>query len=224
MKKLTEFQNWIFDLDNTLYKGDQNFFSQIDKKMTEYVARFLSLDPVDARKLQKQYLADYGTTMSGLMKVHDMEPTEFLYYVHDVDLSLLSPDAELRRQIQTLPGRKFIFTNGSQGHAKNVGTHLNLYDLFDGVFGIEDGDYIPKPQSHPYEVFCKRFNIDPTQAIMFEDGVKNLKVPKDMGMKTVLVTSDTDWFYDSKHLRPDPNAPWIDHKTDDLTAWLSTHT
>jgi putative hydrolase of the HAD superfamily len=219
---LDHISHWIFDLDNTLYKGDLAFFSQIDKKMTAYISRYLKLDPTEARKIQKDYLAEYGTSLSGLMAVHGMDPAEFLEFVHDVDLSLLTPEPALRAAIQGLPGKKYIFTNGSRGHAKNVGSHLDLFDLFDGVFAIEDVDYVPKPQRSPYVKFCDTFNIDPAAAIMFEDSVKNLKVPKHMGMKTVLVSSDIDWFYDTPHHRPDDNANWIDHATDDLAGWITS--
>lgn len=220
----TEVQNWIFDLDNTLYKGDDTFFSQIDKKMTGFISRYLALQPTEARILQKQYLAEYGTSLSGLMAVHGMDPAEFLDYVHDVDLDMLAPDPKLREAIKALPGRKFIFTNGSRGHAVNVGTHLGLFDLFDGSFGIDDMDYIPKPKRSPYIKFCDVFDIDPTTAIMFEDSPRNLEVPKHMGMGTVLVTSDVNWSGETHVTGADgtiKRADWIDSVTDDLASWLT---
>jgi len=183
----------------------------------------LSLDPIDARKIQKDYLAEYGTSLSGLMAVHGMDPAPFLDFVHDVDLSPLKPCHKLRGAIEALPGQKYIFTNGSQKHAENVGTHLGVYDLFDGVFGIEDVDYVPKPQRSPYIKFCDVFDIDPQRAIMFEDSVRNLEVPKYMGMETVLVTSEIDWSHEPKDVRPAnkaSKAQWIDHMTDDLAGWL----
>lgn len=219
--------NWIFDLDNTLYRADVAFFSQIDKKMTAFISRYLALQPIEARHVQKQYLIEYGTSLSGLMAVHGMDPAEFLDYVHDVDLDILNPDPEMRKAIQNLPGRKFIFTNGSRGHAKNVGEHLKLYDLFDGVFAIEDTDYVPKPKPAPYIKFCDVFDIDPEKAIMFEDSVRNLEVPKHMGMATVLVSSTMDEIGDPKVNSPDgksETADWIDIVTDDLADWLSTYT
>lgn len=216
-------RNWIFDLDNTLYKGDAAFFSQIDKKMTGFISRYLALQPTEARIVQKQYLAEYGTSLSGLMAVHGMDPAKFLDYVHDVDLDILKPDPNLRAAIEALPGRKFIFTNGSRGHAVNVGTHLGLFDLFDGSFGIEDMDYVPKPKRSPYIKFCDVFDIDPETAIMFEDSPRNLEVPKHMGMGTVLVTSDVDWSGETKVTSVDgtvKRADWIDVVTDDLSGWL----
>lgn len=215
---------WIFDLDNTLYRADGEFFSQIDKKITGFISRYLALQNTDARILQKEYLAEYGTSLSGLMAVHGMDPAEFLDYVHDVDLDLLKPNPALRIAIQNLPGRKYIFTNGSKGHAKNVGTHLGLFDLFDGSFGIEDVDYIPKPKRSPYVKFNDVFDIDPARAVFFEDSVRNLEVPKFMGMKTVLVTSKVDGSREPEVTQPTgetTKADWVDYMTDDLAGWLA---
>ena len=215
--------NWIFDLDNTLYSGDVNFFAQIDKKMTAFMSRYLSLAAPEARVIQKEYLVEYGTTLSGLMAVHNMDPEEYLHYVHDIDLDVLTPDPRLYAAIENLPGRKFIFTNGSRGHAKNVGDHLGITGLFDGVFAIEDVDYVPKPKRAPYEQFNKAFDIDPARAFMAEDSVRNLEVPKAMGMSTLLITSNQDWSHEPKASRPHDgqNVPeHVDMHTNDLPAWL----
>ena len=225
--KLSHIRDWIFDLDNTLYRADANFFKQIDIKMTDFIARYLSLESDAASLLRKDYWAEYGTTLSGLMAVHGMDPAEFLDYVHDVDLDILKPDPNMRARIKALPGRKLIYTNGSKGHAKNVGTHLNIFDLFDGSFGIEDADYIPKPKAETYGIFNRVFNVDPTRAIFFEDNVFNLEVPKSLGMVTVLVTSDADFSDAPEVVRPSgqtTTAHWVDFTTNDLPQWLSEMT
>ena len=224
---LAHIRNWIFDLDNTLYRADGEFFSQIDQKITAYISRYLALQPTEARLLQKDYLAEYGTSLSGMMAIHGMDPAEFLDYVHDVDLHTLDPNPKLRENIKALPGRKFIFTNGSKGHAKNVASHLGLFDLFDGSFGIEDVDYVPKPKRSPYIKFCDVFDIDPKTAIFFEDSVKNLEVPKYMGMATVLVTSNEDWSNEPKITKPTGStrrANYVDYVTSDLADWLGANT
>lgn len=224
---LSHIENWIFDLDNTLYPADVEFFDQIVRKMNLFVARYLKLEPEAALQIQKQYLADYGTTLSGMMAVHDMDPEAFLADVHDVDLKYLDVNPSLRQQISALPGRKFIYTNGSKAHAENVATYLELFDLFDGHFGIEDGDYVPKPHRAPYETFLNQFEINPTKAIFFEDNLRNLKVPKEMGMRTVLVTSDEDWSHEPEAARPSNGkvtADFVDYITGDLAGWLENMT
>lgn len=220
---LTNIKTWIFDLDNTLYRADVSFFADIGEKMTIFISRHLALQPDHARALQEEYFHDYGTTLSGLMNVHGMDPAEFLDYVHDIDLSVLTPQPALRAAIEALPGRKLIFTNGSRGHIRNVAGHLNLLDLFDGGFAIEDAHYIPKPKRDAYKTFNSVFDIDPATSIFFEDMVRNLEVPKQMGMTTVLVGEKPGWSRAPKVTHPSGTVrkvDWVDAVTDDMTGWL----
>lgn len=206
---LSHINSWVFDLDNTLYRGDDLMFAQIVDNITQYISRYLALHPTDARILQKQYLAEYGTSLSGLMAVHGMDPADYLDYVHDVDLEMLKPDPRLYAGLDALPGKKYMFTNGSRGHAKNIGEHLGIYKLFDGVFAIEDVDYTPKPKRSAYEIFIAEFDIDPTRALMAEDTAHNLQVPKDMGMTTLYIAPDGTEL-----------PEYVDMQTYDLPAWL----
>ena len=114
---------WVFDLDNTLYPRQSNLFSQIDVKMTSYVAQLLGLPREEARKIQKEYYLRYGTTLKGLMLEHRVDYRDFLDKVHDIDYSWLNPDPALGKAIEALPGRKYIFTNGDRGHAEAPARH-----------------------------------------------------------------------------------------------------
>ncbi len=78
-------RTWVFDLDNTLYPHHSNLFSQIDVKMTGYIANLLQLPRDEARKVQKQFYLEYGTTLRGLMELHQIDPDDFLEKVHDID-------------------------------------------------------------------------------------------------------------------------------------------
>ena len=111
---------WIFDLDNTLYPSDAKLFLQIDHKMGEFIARLLGISYQQAQHLRKTYYRQFGTTLTGLMKVHSIDPKPYLEYVHDIDLSVIDENAALRAQIERLPGRRLIFTNGSRKHAERV--------------------------------------------------------------------------------------------------------
>ena len=69
---------WIFDLDNTLYPAECNLFAQVDRRMGEFIARYLGVPYEYARHLQKSYYRQFGTTLAGLMRVHKIEPGPFL--------------------------------------------------------------------------------------------------------------------------------------------------
>ena len=95
-------QVWIFDLDNTLYPAECNLFAQVDRRMGEFIARYLGVPYEYARHLQKTYYRQFGTTLSGLMQVHRMDPKAFLDYVHDIDLACMPAAPELSAAIERL--------------------------------------------------------------------------------------------------------------------------
>lgn len=215
-------ENWVFDLDNTLYPPACNLFDQIDVKMAEFIAAYLKVDEVEARRVQKAFYVEHGTTLAGLMAVHKMEPLAFLAHVHDIDVSVVPPDAALGDAIARLPGRKVIFTNGSVRHAENVITQLGIGHVFDGIYDIVTTGYAPKPARDAYDRFVAASGIVPGRAAMFEDIPRNLMVPHDLGMTTVWVRpqgeAGPERYQRLSH--EGGEAAHVHHATDDLTAFL----
>ncbi len=222
---LRHVENWVFDLDNTLYAAECQLFAQIDARMTAFIRDRLAMPHWEARRLQKSYYVEYGTTMSGLMDKHDVCPDEFMDYVHDIDVSAVHENKPLAAVLTALPGRKFIFTNGSVRHAENVAGALGVLSCFDEIFDIKAAGYAPKPRREPYDKFLASHGVEPQSAIMFEDIVQNLEAPHELGMTTVLVHSDAAWLDDEPHekrpARPGDSAPHVHYVTDDITAFLS---
>ena len=105
-------ETWVFDLDNTLYPHHLNLWEQVDHRIRDYIANFLTLTYDEAFRLQKDYYRRYGTSMRGLMTERGMDPDEFLAFVHQIDHSPLTPDPALGDSLEALPGRKLILTNG----------------------------------------------------------------------------------------------------------------
>ena len=81
-----DFKHWIFDLDNTIYSANSGIFDQIHKKMGEFISKNLKVSLKEAKLLQKKYFIENGTTLHGLMINHNIDPKEFLSYVHDLSL------------------------------------------------------------------------------------------------------------------------------------------
>ncbi len=216
--KQTDFdhvETWVFDLDNTIYPARHNLFDQVDVRIGAFIAELLDLDAVAARRIQKQYFRDHGTTLRGLMLNHDVDPHDFLGFVHDIDVACIPPDAELDRNLERLPGRKVIFTNGSTGHAENVLGRLGVAGRFDGIFAITDADFVPKPEAASYETLIERFSIDPEKAVMVEDIARNLEPAAALGMTTVWVRTDNAWGAEGSE------KDYIHHVIDDVASWLA---
>ncbi len=213
-------ESWIFDLDNTLYPAGSPLWPQIDQRITAFVAGLFGIDGMSARALQKYYYQRYGTTLRGLMIEHDLDPAIFLDFAHDIDRSTLAADEALATAIAALPGRRFILTSGSHGHAMKTTAHLKIDHLFDGVFDIAAGDFIPKPDERTYRRFLEHFSIDPLKAAMFEDIPRNLEVPHRLGMTTVLVAPRIDSNERDAWEEEGRGESFVDHRVDDLAAFL----
>ena len=227
MQRFADIDAWVFDLDNTLYAPGKNLFAQIDVRMTAFIQEALNVDKQEAFRVQKQFLGEYGTTLSGLMNEHGLPPGPFLDFVHDIDVSVLDPDPHLAAAIEALPGKKFIFTNGTQAHAERVAGQLGLYHLFDDVFDIVAAEYTPKPNAAIYPKMLDRFGISADRTAFFEDMARNLTPAHKLGMATVLVTEDgTDGSTDGSAKMHMPEqyrqheAAHIDVTTDRLSAFL----
>ncbi|WP_377297538.1 pyrimidine 5'-nucleotidase [Rhizobium sp. SGZ-381] len=214
-------RDWVFDLDNTLYPHHVNLFAQIDRNMTAFVAELLQMEPQEARVLQKRYYHEHGTTLKGLMVHHGIDPNAFLERAHAIDYSALLPHPELGEAIKALPGRKFIFTNGTVSHAQAAARALGILDQFDDIFDIVAADYVPKPAGATYDKFASLNRVDTRHAAMFEDLPRNLEVPRALGMKTVLmVPRNLGDFIIERWEQAQDEDPNVDYMTDDLVAFL----
>ena len=157
--------------------------------MTSFIADNLKISNEEAFNIQKQNFIDHGTTLAGFMNSGNdkIDPDKFLEYVHDININSLQEDNDLRKILLLLPGKKYIFTNGTKKHAENVLKKLNLENIFQSIFGIKEANYLPKPNLETYNLFLKTYKIDPKTSIMFEDMGRNLIPAKELGMKTVLL-------------------------------------
>ena len=206
--------DWIFDLDNTLYPAASDLGTQLGLRMGKFVARYLDLPMDEARKVQKKYFHDHGTTLRGMMMEHDLQPDEYLDYVHDLDLSGIPLDSRLGQALEALPGRKLIYTNATTKHADRILGHLGIEHHFDGSFDIIDGEFLPKPNQRPYDVMVTRYGIDPAKAVMVEDIAQNLVPASGLGMATVWVRGGRNMELAAEH------TAHVHYITDDLPDWL----
>jgi len=205
---------WLFDLDNTLYPATTRMFDQIDHRMGAYIANLLGCDDDEARRVQKLYFHDHGTTLSGLMHYHEVAPYEFLEFVHDIDMTPLAAAPRLADRITRLPGRKIVFTNGDAPYAEKVLAALDLSGCFDGMWDIHAMNYRPKPEPSAYHGVIEAFGIVPERAVFVEDSARNLAPAKALGMQTVWLDLATEW----GDRAMDPAA--IDLVIDDFSEWL----
>ncbi len=209
----THVSDWVFDLDNTLYPPAARLFDQIEVRMTNWVMRELRVDQAEANRLRSTYWREHGTTLAGLMRLHDVDPGPYLHDVHDISFDSLTPDLDLARYIKALPGRCIVYTNGTAPYAEQVLAARGLSGLFDAVYGVEHANFHPKPDRAAFDTVFARDGLSPKRAAMFEDDPRNLAVPHALGMRTVHVAPEA--------LSSSEPTNHIHHHTDDLTGFLA---
>ena len=208
-------ETWIFDLDNTLYPASCHLFEQVQRRMNEYICARLSVTPEEAAELRRRYFLEHGTTLSGLMRVDQIDPHDFLDFVHDVDLACVPPDPTLVAALGALAGRKIVHTNGSVRHAERLLDHLGLSGSFSGIVDIVAADFDPKPALAGYELLLRRHAVAAQTALMIEDMAKNLRTAAELGMTTAWLRNAVDW------AAAEADGDWIHHVVDDLAGFLA---
>ena len=176
----------------------------------------------EARRIQKDYYRRYGTTMRGMMTEHGVRADDYLAYVHQIDHSPLQPNPAMGAAIAKLPGRKLILTNGSTDHADKVLAAARPGRAFRG--GVRHHRRRARTEAGAADLpeIPRRVTTSiPRRSAMFEDLARNLVVPHQLGMTTVLVVPDgtrevvrEDWELEGR------DAAHVDHVTDDLTGFL----
>ena len=213
------FQNWIFDLDNTMYDINLGLFKKISNRITDFIMSKYSLDIDQAKKIQKEYYLKYGLTLRGLIVEKKLEPEEFLDYVHDVEHPELEKNDQLISKIRILEGKKIIFTNATSKHAKKILNILELEHDFDQIIDIKDLEYIPKPDKRSYKKLLECLNLNKEnldKTIFFEDTVKNLIPAKELVITTVWMKNSIN----EKDFKK--NFSFIDYSFNNLSDFLDT--
>ena len=211
----------LLDLDGVCYGSHNGYplskvFGMISNRMTLFIKEKLNLNDKEAKELQTNYFYKYNTSLNGLMLNHNVIGEEFLKFVHDVDISFMKEDKVMRNELKQLDMEKFIFTNGSAEHAKNILTHLGVYDLFgrEKVFDIQDAGYVPKPEAKTFDKMVNKFGINPKETIYIEDIARNLSIGYERGCTTV-------WLINDEHFgKMDSDKDYISHKIKNLSLFL----
>ncbi|MGQ5524573.1 pyrimidine 5'-nucleotidase [Chitinimonas sp. PSY-7] len=182
---------WIFDLDNTLHDAEPYIFPEMNRLMSAYMVQHTGLTQEEADTLRQIYWHRYGTTLSGLLRHHNVKAEHFLHHTHQFpDLKReLRPMRALHAVLRQLAGRKILFTNAPKAYAIAVLRGLHIAHHFDGLIAIQHTRYRPKPHFAGYRHLLQHYKVDPRDCIMVEDTRKNLHTAKRLGMRTVWLNS-----------------------------------
>ena len=180
----------VFDLDDTIYPPSSHVWDMISDRIHTYMIDKIRIPQEQVSGIRNEYYQTYGTTLRGLVIHHQIDPHEYLNFVHDIPvLDQLVPDPKLKEMLQILPHRKYIFTNSDKKHANRVLNHLNIQDQFAGIVGIMDIFPSCKPMKEAFEIALKIINHLPEDCIFIDDSINNLNQAKQLGFYTILPNS-----------------------------------
>ena len=214
----SQIDTWIFDLDNTLYSADSGIFQQVHDLMGKFVSGHLNINIDEAKKIQKKYYKQHGTTLRGMMDNHDVDPDHFLAEVHRLDYSIVGPNHKLNQELIKLKGRKIVYTNANMQHALSVLDRIELTNFFDEIYDIKMANYIPKPDRTPYDQIIKLYDINSESSAMFDDIAKNLVPAKKVGFTSVWIDAGYENFSDDIKASKD----YLDYHTTNIAEFLES--
>jgi putative hydrolase of the HAD superfamily len=184
---------WLFDLDNTLHNASPHIFPHINRSMTAYIGEHLGVDETEATRIRQDYWQRYGATLLGLMRHHGTDPRHFLWHTHQFpDLAhMVVFDRGLKAMLRRLPGRKIVFSNAPLHYTEAVLGLTGIAGCFDAVYSVERLRFQPKPAPAGFRHLLRAERLDPRSCIMVEDSLPNLKTAKQLGLKTVWISTSS---------------------------------
>jgi putative hydrolase of the HAD superfamily len=196
----------LFDLDNTLYSKSAGIYEAVVERIWQYMEVRMGYEKEYARALRRDYVADHGSTLRGLMIHQNVDPEDYLSYVHDVGVEKrLGPNPDLGRLLEAVSCNRVIFTSSHLPHARKVLQCLGVEPFFSNIFDITFTGYIPKPNLEPYHKVLETLGLDGRACMMIEDTPVNLQPAKALGMTTVLVGEE-----------PGGEDGFVDYRIDDI--------
>jgi putative hydrolase of the HAD superfamily len=181
---------WLFDLDNTLHDAGAWVFGELNRSMTDYVARELCVTRDEADALRRGYWHRYGATLIGLVRHHGVDGHGFLRDTHHLPglEGTLWADPRDVAAIRALRGRRVVLTNAPRAYALRVLRGLGIARLFDHIVGIEDmrmfGHWRPKPDTRMFKRLLSRLEVPAHRCVLVEDTLVHQRAAHALGIKT----------------------------------------
>ena len=183
---------WIFDLDNTLHDAQKKIFPLINQKINRYISKTAKINLTEADVLRQKYWDYYGATLEGLIRHHDISPTDFLEKTHSLKnfKDLVVPMQGLIKVLSSINGQKILYTNAPRAYANKVLKICEVKSYFNEIYSIEDCNFLAKPSEVSMRFFLKEYKIK--KAYFVDDVKENLETAKKFGLSTIWLTNEKE--------------------------------
>eukprot|EP00889_Picochlorum_renovo_P001429 jgi/Picre1/28459/NNA_003863.t1 len=172
----------LVDLDDCLYQ-QPGMAQQVSRNIQKYMVEYLGFSEDTVQEESRALYLEHGTTLSGLVNALG-KTIDYDHWHSHVHWSLdyetyIRPDPTLRKMLDGIPVKKFIFTNADKRHAAICLDLLGLTDCFSGVICFETmlelvGKYPDRVAKHDISpeggVLCKPHPLAWEMALAHVDG------------------------------------------------------
>jgi len=165
-------------------------------------------DAQSAKTLRDKYFRKYHSTVKALAVADEegqlpipdgwpagkkfFEPNDLSeWWAEHLNFDLLGEkDAELIEMLESCPLKMVAFSNGPRKYVLRVLKEMGLGKVFPDEMVFTVTDVLPacKPEKVAFQkVFDAVGVTDPSQCVMVEDSMKNIRAAKELGMSTLLI-------------------------------------
>ncbi|KAF5141413.1 pyrimidine 5 -nucleotidase [Vairimorpha ceranae] len=204
---------FLFDMDGTLYKSTEEM-KTFDLQRWERVYNQLKVRNKNAppfEELKDRNLLNTETFVKYFKTIpRDLEKTK-----GSADYNrFLKEDTKLKKCLESIPVRKWCFTNAMEYRAKKVLNCLDLTDTFEGVICRDNkcfyGTVMRKPQEQVYKFVEELLQIkDKRKVFFFDDNIENIDTGCKMGWRCFHITPDTDLVGILKNIKQEMGVKFI---------------
>lgn len=124
--------------------------------------------------------------------IFDLDDTIIYYPFGIVDYKNIRIDENLSRILNNLNSPKYIYSNGTYGHVKEILYKMNLRGMFDKIYARDTIPFMkPYMESFKFvEQDIRKYYNNRNKYYFFDDRLENLKTAKSRGWYTIWVNID----------------------------------
>ena len=160
---------FLFDLDGTLVKTDEIYFTVWYNILKEFnIALTYDIFKKYIQGNNDKYVLN--TLLPGIdINLDDLSSRKDQYFIHNIDKLIVIEDCDkIMKNLKKLGHKCCIVTNCNRLVAEKIVKHINIEYYIDFIISANDCK-IGKPNSEPYNIATNRYNISNTKCLVFED-------------------------------------------------------
>ena len=182
----------VWDLDNTLYRLDEALEHTFNLAIAKTVISMgVDLELEEASRLAHASFEEFGFSGRVFIKEYGINYEDLHFGFHKyLDEKIVERSLETKDLFSELNLSHVLITHSAKVWAEKVLSHLELSEFFPDthILPFESYNYESKADSRKsFEMAIELLGFPPDKTVMVEDRVDNLKIPYEMGMKTVFI-------------------------------------